>query len=224
MSLSTIINKISYNYKEGGISQVIKRGIKKIGYQIFHTNSAWWYRNNLSSFKIPAQIFTDKSLSIDFINTSETIKFIRNFGYFYEDEIIVGAKEGHYFTSLKLNDRIIGYNKTGFNRVYIEDFKDIFNFPANVAFTYDTFILPEYRNKGYASFLLANVLLRLKENGFKSIWAHIPAWNVSSERVHTKLGFKKICFVRYFHLLFFDYLSTNIFKKIEFIEKNGYIT
>ena len=218
MSLSTLIHKISYNYKEGGTSQVLKKGIKKLGYKIFHTNSAWWYRNNLSSFKQPAQMVADKSLSIDFINTSETIKFIRNFGYFYEDEIIVGAKEGHYFTSLKLNDRTIGYNKTGFNRVYIEDFKDIFNFPANVAFTYDTFILPEYRNKGYASFLLANVLSRLKENGFKSIWAHIPAWNKASEKMHGRLGFQRVRFVRYYNILGLSFLSTNIFKHIYITE------
>lgn len=209
-----LLNKIERNYKAGGLKQVFIRGIKKIQYLIFHSNHAYWYRNDLNNLYTPKNR-VNEDISVDFDQPHETIEYIKNFGYFYHKEIEIGLKEGHMYTSLKLHNRTIGYNKTGFNNVYIEDFKKVYRFPPGVAFTYDTYIDPNYRNKGYGAYLLYNVCTYLKSKGFRSIWAHIPPWNKASIVMHEKTGFQKKEYIAYFWVIGFDW---NTIDPVELIK------
>jgi len=190
-----IYSKIKKNYTDGGIAQVLRRGTSKALYLLYHTNNAYWFRMNLQE-EIESSP-PDGHVSVDLDSPEETIRYIQTHGYYYPEEINTGTRMGHLYASLKYNGRIIGYNKTGFRDVYIEDFKKVYRFPDGIAFTYDTYVDPEYRNRNYGAFLLGRVCSHLKEKGFRSIWAHIPPWNKASESMHRKLGFRKYEFIAY---------------------------
>lgn len=183
-----IYSKIKQSYTDGGITQVLRKGISKASYLLYHTNNAYWFRMDLQEEIKDSP--PDRNISVHFDMPYDTIEYIEKHGCYNPEEISTGLPMGHLYTNLKYRGKIIGYNKTGFNSVYIEDFKRVYQFPKNVAFTYDTYINPEYRNRSYGAFLLSKVCINLKEKGFKSIWAHIPPWNNASESMHRKLGFQ----------------------------------
>lgn len=212
-----IYSKIKQNYLEGGILQVLNKSIKKMSYLLYHTNNAYWFRKDLRGGI--ENFDCDRDIYVDFDNPEETIEYIKNYGYYYPMEIMIGLKEGHLYTSLKYKDKIIGYNKTGYSKVYIEDFKKVYQFPDGIAYTYDIFIDPYYRNRGYGLFLLTEVCKHLRHKGFKSIWAHIPPWNKASEAMHQKLGFEKQKMISYFWIAGISFITINPVKFIQHIEK-----
>jgi len=211
-----IYSKIKSNYKEGGVTQLLERSINKASYLVFHTNNAYWFRMDLKE-KIKNMQVRD-GFHVHFNRTGETIQYIKDFGYFYPMEINIGLPEGHLFTSLKHNDKIIGYNKTGYGNVYIQDFKNAFKFPDNIAFAYDTFIDPKYRNQNLGAFLLNSVCENLKGLGYKSVWAHIPPWNIASISMHQKLGFKRQQLISYFWVAGVSWLTKNPVELIQQVE------
>lgn len=224
------IFKIGRAYKAGGILLIIKRAFKKC----FETNSANWLERDLT---LPIPEFKPKiSLEVSLQAWDETISWLKK-----EDrdwmltpqELETAFKPGHLFPNVKSNGEIIGSIKVGAGKVFILDFKKYIEFPKEIAFHTDIYVLPEYRDLGIASYLLSEVMKSLKDNGFKKIRCHIPPWNVSSLKVHTRVGFKKIRYIRFLRILGFKILTDNpakiIFKKSEnlfarillFIKING---
>ena len=115
-----------------------------------------------------------------------------------EAELSVGLEENHFFPPIEHGGKVIGYIKVGRGKIYINDFKKIIAFPADVAFIYDTFILDEYRGKNIAPFCVSEIMRFLKENKFRIVGCHIPKWNSSSISTYEKVGFKKKKYIRYF--------------------------
>lgn len=213
-----IYSKIKRNYTNGGMMQVLGRGGIKVSYLLYHTNRAYWFRRDLE--EVIGNVSIKDDFDVYFNDPNETIRYIKDYGYFYQMEINVGLPEGHLYTSLKYKGKIIGYNKTGYRRVYVQDFKREFRFPGNVAYTYDTFIELEYRSRNLGAFLLNEVCKSLKEQGFKSIWAHIPSWNNASISMHQKLGFKRHQQISYYWVAGVSWTTRNPVKFIQQIENS----
>ncbi|MBI5055390.1 MAG: GNAT family N-acetyltransferase [Nitrospirae bacterium] len=208
--------KFKKNYAEGGTTQVFRRGLNKSFYFLYHTNRAYWYKADLSKEK--KEIIVDENIHVDFDNKEKTIQYIRDYGYYYPMELITGLQEGHLFTGLRHKDKIIGYNKTGYSFVYIEDYKRIYRLPERIAFTYDIFISPEYRGRNYGAFLLGSICNYLRHKGYKSIWAHIPPWNKASESMHGKLGFKRQEMIAYYHIAGISWTTKDPGKLIQQVD------
>jgi RimJ/RimL family protein N-acetyltransferase len=190
----------------------IDRVAKKIRNATYKTNDAIWFVRELDQ-PVPESKSEDAP-QIEFDADEEIIAWLMrqhgNFRWMYvREELEVKEKEGHIFPILRYEDKIIGYIKIGFNKVYIMDFGKLVSVPRQSALIYDTFILPEYRSRGFAAFLISGVMLYLKEAGFKKLWCHIPPWNEASIRVYTKLGFNKIEHVKYLRLLCWKFFNCN---------------
>jgi ribosomal protein S18 acetylase RimI-like enzyme len=211
-----ICEKLRENYRHGGLSEVLKRSVSKISYLLYHSNNAYWFRLNLGNEL--KEFPSEEGISVHDDNPDETIQYIRDHGYYYPMEITTGIREKHLYTNLKSRSQIIGYNKTGFSRVYITDFGREYLFPEDTAFTYDTYVHPEYRNRNYGAFLLNNVCRQVKKMGYKSIWGHIPPWNTASVAMHQKVGFVKQRRINYYWVAGISWMNRDPIELIRRVE------
>jgi len=210
------IQKAERIYLEKGLIELVKRLVLRGLKIVFETNSGVWYQKDLS--KNCNEIDPRIPVTIDFFSADKTIKWLQEVDIpwvYNQQEIDIGMKEGHYFPHVKHGDSIIGYIKVGRNNVYIADYKKSIGFPRDVAFIYDTYILPEYRNLNIASFAINEVSKFLKNQGFKKVMCHIPSWNIPSIRAYTKVGFedlKKIRWIKIFGVKLFTTEPTKLFS------------
>jgi ribosomal protein S18 acetylase RimI-like enzyme len=215
--LRNIGSKIARNYHSGGLLQVVRAGISRITRFVFNTNNAYWFRMDLTKEISAAPLHDDVTVRCN--EPEITTEYIRQFGYYYPEEIDVGISTGHLFSNLRYQGNIIGYNTTGYINVYIQDFKQVYAFPRNVAFTYHIFIDPKYRNRNLGFFLLAEICRVLKNRGYVSMWAHIPPWNKPSIAMHTKLGFQQQGMIRFYSLFGLSWTTKEPIKFIRYVEE-----
>lgn len=182
--------------------RLINRALRKAFRPFFETNSAFWFERGLDidlprvAAKIPA--------AAELFSANETISWIKDnceSWMLNQRELKCGLLENHLFPHLKCDNRIVGYAKVGLGRVYIQDFRKIITLPENFAFIYDTYVVPEYRGRDLAPFLINEVMSHLKNRGVRRMGCHIPRWNTASLNSYAKLGFKRINYIRYFRIL-----------------------
>lgn len=205
-----LIHRAAAIYKEKGAGGVFIRGLKKMLKVFFETNSAIWFERNLA-LNLP-YVITKIPIAVDSSATNETINWIKNNGeswMFDQREIKIGLAENHLFPNVKYENKIIGYAKIGLNKVFIQDFQKTITLPPDFAFIYDTYVVPKYRGFNMAPFLIKEVISYLKSNGIRKIGCHIPGWNTASIRSYTKLGFRRINYIRYFRIFGFKIFTTN---------------
>jgi len=164
---------------------------------IFSTNSAIWYERNLKEKIIKQQSKINVIFEVD--STDKSIEFLKkqNLNWLInQEEINAAYKYNHYWCSVKFNDQIIACIKIGFNKIFISDYNKIIKFPKNMAFIYDTFVLPKYRGKGVGNFIIYQAIKHIKNKGYLKIGCHIPPWNKNSIKIYKKNGFKEINYIR----------------------------
>lgn len=196
-------------YKSQGVLRLGERLIKKIIHFVFITNSAIWFERDLLDI---AELEAKIPVEINMACGSETIEWLKNreeTWLFNPREIEVGLKNNHYFPTVRYKGNIIGCAKVGMSRVYIADFERIINFPADMIFIYDTFVLPEYRGRGIAPYLISEIMKFAAAKGFRRIRCHIPDWNKASINAYTKIGFKKIKNIRCMRIMGSSILTSN---------------
>lgn len=211
MSLIKKMKKIIYFWREYGVVSTIKIIIKNL----FCYKKFGWYEKKLLDLSLPIKSKID--VKIDFVSTDEVIDWIREKripGTDNSFEIEYAQANKHYFPGVKYNDKIIGFEKIGFGKIFILDFEGFIHLPDKAAMIYDTFILPEYRNLGMASFLTKESLIYLKNKGFEKIYCHILPTNESSIRSFLKVGFKKIRNIYFFKILGMKFIIPPITKMI----------
>jgi len=215
---------IKYYYKESiktikqeGILCFINKASKKVKEYTFMTNNAFWLCRNLKQ-PIP-EIELQKKFHVCFDSDKKTVAWLKEhhgkYGWMYlPKEIEVKEKEKHFFPTVRNDNKIIGYLKVGFNKVYIMDYDDVLPLPKKVALIYDTFVLAEYRRFGIASSLLTKTMDMLRKSGYEYLWCHIPPWNKASFKLYAKMGFNKVSYVRFIRLLRWKFFTRNPTKII----------
>lgn len=168
------------------------------------TNKAAWYRLSLDEF-VPRSETTD-SLRFGFMDFDEASDFFRtNHEFFpwmfFDEEMQVARTARHMFPCLKDEDRVVGYIKLGIEKVFLLDFGRILNIPPDAAFIYDTFVAPPYRGRGTGATLIGMTAGFAREEGFRSLWCHIPPWNEPSKKAFGRCGFRPVGEVRFVRLL-----------------------
>ncbi|HUV60173.1 MAG TPA: GNAT family N-acetyltransferase [Desulfatiglandales bacterium] len=204
------LDKCFLIYTRSGALALLRKLIIKLCNIIYNTNSATWYVRPLNSEGL--EIIPEIPLTADFVSFNETLNWIKqqNIPWMLnENEIKVAKRIGHHWASIRYNGNIIGYIKLGFNEVFITDYKKIIKFPKHVAYIYDTFVLDEFRNRKVASYFIRETCKFLKKKGFGKVICHIPDWNISSIKVYSKAGFKRIQAIRFLNILGFKILTKN---------------
>ncbi|MCP4746137.1 MAG: GNAT family N-acetyltransferase [Desulfobacteraceae bacterium] len=189
------------------MTRIIVKGVSPV----FETNSAIWHENVLN--RKHTGITPAIPLHIDFTNFAVTFNWIKTHNIDWminQKELQTALKEKHYWLNIKHKERIIGYLKIGFGSVYINDFRQIIHFSKDTAFIYDTFVMPEFRNKKVAAYFINEACDFLKTKGFKRVLCHIPQWNRSSMKAYGSAGFKKKKFVRWIKFFGFKKFTYNL--------------
>lgn len=198
------VTKVRATYNLEGLPGVIKRTYLKLRNVFFVTNSAFWFRKNLNKSWCLTKNASD-GFYVQFNSWHETKQFLINhhdtFPWMYiEEEIHVANEYSHIFPGLWHNRQMIGYLKIGVDKVYVIDFDNIINMPADTAIIYDSFVMPQYRRKGQAKLLIAESLSFLKSKGYKYVWCQIPKWNKASIKAFESCGFEKIKSIRFLRM------------------------
>ncbi|MFH0926718.1 MAG: GNAT family N-acetyltransferase [bacterium] len=207
--LRAIYKKTRHIYKYEGLKRLLYRGGGGLFKFLFSINSAIWFKKKLAEhveFKpnIPVEIYFDSlNKTLEWL-ANQKEKWLIN-----PKETDIALKNNHYFPTVYYKGELIGCLKIGFKNVYIVDFAKIMTFPKDMAFIYDTYILPKYRGKGIAPYLIAESLKFLRLNGFKRVGCHIPPWNTSSIKVYTKVGFQKVNYVKCFRIAGIKIFTSN---------------
>ncbi len=168
------------------------------------TNHADWFVRYLSEEIGPPS--PRLAVAVDTSSREETIRWLREnhyrFGWMYiPEEVSLARACGHYLVSVRLEGKIVGYIKIARERGYVLDYGAELSLPPGDAFVYDTFVLPEYRGKRIASFLIGEAMAFLREEGFRRLWCHIPVWNAASISAFSRSGFRKIAHIRFAKIL-----------------------
>ncbi len=197
-------------YKEEGAWGVILRTIKKTLKAVFETNAALWFERDLAR-ELP-RLAAGIPASAELFSPNRTISWIKENGkpwMLSRKELKTALSQNHLLPHIKHNDKIIGYAKVGLNKAHIQDFQKTIAFERDFAFIYDTYIMPEYRGRNMAPFLISEVMAYLKKRGISRVGCHIPGWNTASISSYAKLGFKKIGYIRYFRILWLKVFTTD---------------
>ena len=107
-------------------------------------------------------------------------------------ERIYAKKFNHIFFSIWHEEKIIGFSKVGFNKVYINSLKKVFPLPPKTALVLAIFVLPDYRGKGVGLYTYLYIFNYLKKKGFNKVRAQINPNNIPAKKVAIKAGFHQI--------------------------------
>ena len=202
MSKNRRIEQVKKKYTTGGVKGLSKSAMKKIISFIVASNYATWFRRDLNQ-PIVDQI-PKMSIRVQFEKREETLKWIKSFNktWMYDKkENEMAIAENHAIAGIYHKRKIIGYIKIGHKKVYIQDFQKVITFRSGKAFIYDTFVLPEYRGLGVASYLITESMKYIKNKGFNQLLCHIPVWNTASIKAYKKVGFEAVKDIRFVKIL-----------------------
>jgi len=193
----------------------LKRKLGKVKRGTFRANHAFWYVKLINGAEIqPNSTPDDEAIEIfinDYHNLSNWLKkHSSDYPWIYNQvEIEYAAQYGHLYSSICYQGEIVGYVKVALGWAYIEDYEDGIPLEEDEAFIYDTFTLPKFQKRHFATKLLNAALAHLKTSTVAFVFCHIPEWNVASRNLYKKLGFKKIAPVRYVRIMKRQYFSNN---------------
>jgi len=201
-----VIGKVRETYRRDGLAVVLKEITRKIwDYQ----RAVWMIRElSVDSPKNKPLL----PVEIDYSHSQETIAWIRRqniSGTADHKELDIAIKYKHLFPSVKLENKIVGYIKIGFDKVHVLDFRRCFDFPAKVAFIFDTYVDPKLRGKNIAPFLIDDVSEFMKEKGYAQIYCHIRVINSASIKAYQKCGFKPLRTIRWFNFFGLNFFSSS---------------
>jgi ribosomal protein S18 acetylase RimI-like enzyme len=136
-------------------------------------------------------------VEIDFGAMEEVLSWLREiraeFRWVWVEAELEAAREyGHVFPLVRLGEQRLGYIKVGLSRAYVTDFESCVAIPPASAFIYDTFVHPDFRGRGMATFMIARTLDLLRQRNVRFLWCHIPRWNHASIKAFAKCGFAKV--------------------------------
>ncbi len=196
--------------KEGLRSLFIKTGrqLKKV---CFDTNAAVWFFKNLT-----IQISAEQNEGVKF-ELAEKCEFDQwlqahseQFPWIYvEQEVLATANDPRFCFVVKANNDIVAFLKVAVKSAYVLDYDEHLSLSTDMAFVQDTFVLPQFRRKEIAKFLLSHAMIFLSNRGYNWIFCHIPEWNIASRRLYKSLGFKRLAHVYFVRLFKWKFYTTN---------------
>ncbi|MRR21039.1 GNAT family N-acetyltransferase [bacterium] len=205
--------KVISAYRDNGLAEVAKRAWHRARNFIYESNSAIWFKRDLYApvRAVPSGI----PLTITFTDFAATLGWVEQLGtpwMLNPQELKVAKEQGHLWVNARDEGKIVAYIKLGFKDVYIVDYKKTVAFPQNVAFIYDTYVLPELRGHKIASHFVNELALYLKSTGYTTLMCHIPGWNIASIKTYERIGFLRTGEISCIKLLNYHILSSDPVK------------
>ena len=219
-----LTKKISTTVNQDGITGLVWKTVKKAAGFLFYSTCSTWFECRMG--KPEKLIIPDFQTEINMLEADKgnliewLLEHRSQYPWIYSEKEIMSAQlNNHQFLMLKHYQEIIGYVKIGFGPTYINDFARSITFDTETAFIYDTFILPEYRGKSLAVFMLNELTDNLRAQGIKRIICHIEKWNVPSIKSFSRAGFKEKMTIRLIRTIGISIYIKNGSRLISDIEK-----
>lgn len=202
--------KVMSAYRDNGLAEVAKRAWHRARNLVYESNSAIWFKRDLHA-SVEA-VTSGIPLTITFTDFAETLGWIERLEIPWmlnSHELKTAKAQGHLWVNAKHDGNIVAYIKLGFKDVYIVDYGKIIRFPPQVAFIYDTYVLPELRGHKIASHFVNELALYLGENGYSSLMCHIPDWNIASIKTYERIGFVSTGYIKCIKIFRLPILSSS---------------
>ncbi|MBI5118523.1 GNAT family N-acetyltransferase [Candidatus Poribacteria bacterium] len=175
---------------------------------MYRANSAWWYICDLKSdvprFENPCHLFVSRKADED------VTAYMRRKDYLTQGEMEAARMNGHWFFGLIRDGQVQGFRKCGFHRVFVNDFQETIDLPENVAFFYESEVDESLRNKGAGKYFMSSSLELVRKANYRFVICHVPSWNIPSQRIVERCGFKKMGFIRFIELAGLKYTTRNL--------------
>jgi len=172
-----------------------------VGKAYFHHRSIWFDLALTDSMEVIRPKFDGW---LDFDNTKKIYGWIeeRNVAGTNDPYEIAHMKEaGHFFVGIMNGDKIMGYMKLGWDRVYVLDYRIELQMPPESYFVIDIFIAPENRGLGAGPFLSSASAIEMKRRGFKRAIMHVRTDKTPMLKSGAKAGYVEIGRVDYQSIL-----------------------
>ena len=197
----TVLREALGRIRNDGVFTLGAKIARRLGNVVLRTNSADWYYTDLSQAADYCTVSRQEAV-VDFNATKEVIAWLRQIrGEFpwawVQEELDIAREYNHVFARLRMGEEAVGYVKIGLTRSYVTDFARCIAVPEASAYIYDTFVHPERRGRGLATFLLLQTQDFLRRQNTRFVWSHIPRWNHASIGAYRRAGFAEVKHVRY---------------------------
>lgn len=141
---------------------------------------------------------------LDFDNPEKVIAWIgqRNVpGTNDPVEISTMRTRDQLFVGIMNDDRIIGYIKIGWDKVYVLDYRIDIAIPKGEYFIIDIYVEPESRGLGAGPFLVSASTIEMKKRGFTGSIMHVRTDKTPMLRSCARTGYREIGKVDYISVL-----------------------
>ena len=211
------IQKTIDYYKQQGLLQFLKRFFGKLGFEHFSRSLIFLV---LDLKDIPDDVEKPYSFHIAAVNDIEND---RNFdcGFFAKRQAIYRLQKGHRLFVLKEGTRLVYFQWVEQKNASIWWFDYLpIDLPKNMAYMAAAYTVPEFRNKGIATKLKAEIYYFLKKEGINYLISAIHPKNTINLNIHKKLGFREyqtIQYKRYWHIRYYTVKKANSNESKTFI-------
>ena len=175
-------------------------------------NNHIWLSRNLDEEDINVKPKIPVSINFSRSEFNETLNWIKKNNFVwgrYEKEIKVAIAEGHYWVNAKSEEKIVGFMKIGFGKVFVSDYNKSLQFPKHVVFLYEMRVIPEFGGKKIASYLLNESCIFFKRQGYTKALGYSHKWNTASRKSLFNTGFREIKTIYYYKILGIKFLTAN---------------
>jgi hypothetical protein len=123
-------------------------------------------------------------------------------------------KDNFYFIVVEKNEKIIGWSWAGVGNVYFGEFNCKIKLKKDEAFSFNTYVAPDFRGLNVNQITLNEKLSQLKKDGYRLIWGLIYPWNKSSLRSFEKNRWNRLGNFYFLRILFIPIIiNTMRFRK-----------
>jgi ribosomal protein S18 acetylase RimI-like enzyme len=186
-------------YQQFGMLQFSKRILDRLGFQYFE-RSLIFVLADLDKLPIaPKKPYSFRLATIEDIEKETDYKD----GWYTKEAALTRIREGRRLYILKDGDKIIYYLWAEPKDGTVAWFDLHFRLPPDIVYCTGSYTIPEYRNRGIAKRLDAEILHSLKMEGFRYIIGVVEPSNKASRAVNDKTGvieYQTVHYKRYGHV------------------------
>lgn len=147
---------------------------------------------------------TDLNVRLDFNRPDEVVAWMKAqpvSGTWDPIELARMKERQQLIGGLYRGQELLGYTKLGWTTVYIMDYQCDLTLPEGDCMVLDTYIAPEMRGRGLASFLVTESSREMQSRGFVRRLSFVRTDNTPMLRVAEKAGYRRLGQVDFFIIL-----------------------
>ena len=104
------------------------------------------------------------------------------------------------FVVIEHDGEFVGWTWDAVGFMYIPELEETIRLKDREAFSFNTYIHKDHRNKGLNKLMLHGKVSFLQDENFTKEWGHIWSWNIPSLTSFTHMGWKIIGYYYYFKI------------------------